>query len=49
MMLVKRNKIEDIRKAMTSFPVVGIVGPRQVGKPRLSSINYLLIIAIKSF
>jgi uncharacterized protein len=34
--MIERNLTSDITKALTYFPVVGIIGPRQVGKTTLA-------------
>ena len=34
--MIKRDLTADITKALTYFPVVGIIGPRQVGKTTLA-------------
>jgi len=34
--MIPRKKQSDIREALTRFPVVAIVGPRQVGKIKLA-------------
>lgn len=41
--MIIRSKIELIQKRMAAFPVVGIVGPRQVGKTTLSKTLLRLI------
>ena len=37
-MLIQRQITEQVLKNLTYFPVVGIVGPRQVGKTTLARI-----------
>ena len=34
--MILRNKLDHIRQALTRFPIVAIVGPRQVGKTTLA-------------